>query len=246
MRTRRRLFRIWHRRIGLISSVFLLWIALSGLLLNHTESLGLNGPTRLGYLAQWMGVSVRCDAASWPVSAGVLVACENGLYLGERRISELATLQAALDLSPWLLAFGDGGVWVFEQNGQLVDVLPLPRSGPVDGVLRSPAGVVVIAGAQAWMIDADTLEWVDYAGPTRDLPAPSPRMLDDQTLSGFATRASGEALNWTKLLQEMHSGRILTHVGPVLLDLAGIALILLALLGIVIDVRRTHPGGAKH
>lgn len=33
----------WHRRLGLFAAVFLIWLAVSGILLNHTASLNLAG-----------------------------------------------------------------------------------------------------------------------------------------------------------------------------------------------------------
>jgi len=244
VRTRRRLFRVWHRRIGLISSIFLLWIAVTGLLLNHAESLGLEGPTRMGALAQWMGVSVECDAVGWPVSRGVLVACENGLYLDEQQIAELASLKAAAEAAPWVVALGPDGLWVFDFDGRLADVLTLPAS--VDMLLQTANGLVLMAEDQAWELDAEYLELRPYPAALPSASAPDSVPLDAATQAAFAARASGQALSWSRLLQELHSGRVLAHVGPRLLDLAAVALILLAVLGISIDVRRSHPGHGKH
>ncbi len=245
MRTRRRLFRVWHRRIGLLSSFFLLWIAVTGLLLNHNASLGLEGPTRMGTLAQWMGVSVYCENAAWPVSSGVLVACENGLYLGDERIAELATVRAATEAGPWIVVLSDEGLWVLDQQGRLVDVLTLPAG--TDGLRRASSSVVLTAGSQVWELDTELLELRPRGVAELDaLSPPVPVAVDAVTAAGFARRASGEALSWSRLLQELHSGRILARVGPRLLDLTAVALIVLALLGIIIDVRRSHPGQGKH
>lgn len=245
MRTRRRLFRVWHRRIGLISCAFLLWIAVTGLLLNHTETFGLQGPTRLGHLAQWIGIDVRCEPESWPVSAGVLVFCENGLYLDEQRIADLASARAVVEAVPWIVALSDTQLWVFDTQGRLADMLALPTQKPARSLHGTESGVVLRAGAQAWQLDAESLELLPTEEEVSSLPVPLPVVLNEQSLAGFATRASGEALSWTKLLQELHSGRVLAHAGPLLLDLAGISLILLAVLGIVIDVRRSHAGSPK-
>lgn len=218
---------------------------MTGLLLNHTETFGLQGPTRLGHVAQWIGIDVRCQQESWPVSAGVVVFCENGMYLDDRRIADLTSARAVAELAPWIVALGDSQLSIFDTQGRLADILTLPVQDLEPRLRGGNAGLQLVAGAQAWRLDAEALELVPTTDDSIALQFPVPVVLSEQARADYAKRASGEALSWTKLLQELHSGRVLAHAGPLLLDFAGISLILLAVLGIVIDVRRSHAGSAK-
>ena len=48
----------WHRRIGLVLSVFLLWMLASGVLLNHSDDLSLHKRFMSNVkLLQWYGVA---------------------------------------------------------------------------------------------------------------------------------------------------------------------------------------------
>lgn len=241
MRTRRRLFRVWHRRVGLISSVFLLWIAVTGLVLNHTDDLGLNGPSRWGGLAEWLGISVGCDARAWPVSGRVIVVCENGLYWDDRRVTEISTVHAVAELAPWVVVHNPDGIWVFDDRGRVVDQLTAPAPLALDALRIGPTGVFVQSGLGLWRLDPELLEWQALDSDQPALERPVAMDLDEQSIARASRRASGYALSWTKLLQELHSGRVLKPLGPLMLDLSALALILLAILGIVIDVRRSPP-----
>lgn len=241
MRTRRRFLRIWHRRIGMLSSLLLMWIAVTGLMLNHTALLGLQGATGFGRLAQWMGVAVSCDPRAWQLGEQSLSACENGAYLGERRLADVAPVHAATQAAGWILVLGSEHLWVFTPEGQPVDGLALPAALSAGAQLwQADEHIVLAAGDQAWQLDADELVWQKWSGDARHFSAPESTELSAAAIAALERQASGAALNWSKLLQDLHTGRVLSNLGSALLDIAGVSLLLLALLGIAIDLRRAH------
>jgi len=54
----------------------------------------------------------------------------------------------------------------------------------------------------------------------------------------------GSGLSWERLLLDLHSGRLFGSVGVFIIDLAGIALLLIALSGVWVWV--TKPGRWRH
>lgn len=222
----------------MLSSILLLWIAVTGLMLNHTTLLGLEGPTGFGRLAQSMGLEVQCDETAWELGTQLLVSCENGAYLGTQRIAELNRVRSATGAGGWLLVHGADQVWVLTDSAQVVDILELPQPG--GKLMQLQAQAVYTQGAQRWQLDSDTLLWRPWDGASQQLVAIEPRMLATSERRAYERQASGVALSWSKLLQDLHTGRVLRGAGSFLLDVAAISLVLLAILGIAIDLRRTH------
>src|SRR5260221_13933957 len=58
-----RLLRRWHARIGFSAMLFFLILAVTGLILNHGEGLGLDGRyVHAGWLARWYGIQSNLPA----------------------------------------------------------------------------------------------------------------------------------------------------------------------------------------
>lgn len=214
--------------------------------LNHTEDWGLDGPSRMGGVAQWIGISIPCEPQAWSLGAGMLVSCENGLYLNQQRISDRVDVRAVAEVPPWIVAQGDDGVWVFDDQGRLVDVLALPTQSAELQLLIGGNDLLLQAPSAGWRLDAELLEFEPVADEVLRGSPPQAALLSEAAQMDAAKWASGEALSWAKLLQEIHTGRIFQPLGPLFLDLSAVALILLALLGILIDVRRAHPTKSSH
>ena len=58
----RRTFYVWHYTIGLFASVFLLLLAITGILMNHSRSLGFEQvDMSFGWLLSWYGMDMSVE-----------------------------------------------------------------------------------------------------------------------------------------------------------------------------------------
>jgi hypothetical protein len=77
----------WHRRIGLVLSVFLLWMLASGVLLNHSDDLSLSkrfiNNTKL---LQWYGVA---PPPRYKILDKYLEVTTEGLWLEQQNLGHL-------------------------------------------------------------------------------------------------------------------------------------------------------------
>jgi len=92
----RRTFYVWHYTIGLFASVFLLLLAITGILMNHSRSLGLEQvDMSFAWLLSWYGMAM---------SAEELAQIDQPIITLERVI---------IDMHNGTI-FGVGGVWVMD------------------------------------------------------------------------------------------------------------------------------------
>src|SRR5438309_5297333 len=82
-----RLLRRWHARIGFAAMLFFLILAVTGLVLNHGGSLGLDGRyVHAGWLARWYGIKTQLPRHVFRSGHHVLIAA-NGRWLLDDKAS---------------------------------------------------------------------------------------------------------------------------------------------------------------
>ncbi len=220
--------------MGAALSIPLLLLAVTGLLLNHADDLGLS---RRGvpwpWLANWYGMDPG-PLRAFRTRTHWVMEIDGSLYLDGRPVAEEAgRLYGALEEGPWLVAAAGGDLLLLEaDSGVLAEVLR-PGDGlpePAHGLGRDRRGVLVRGGDHAWRPDADWLEWQPATpdSATWQTPQPPPPAL----AAGVRREALARMLNWERLLLDLHSARLLSRAGPWLTDLAGLGMALLAASGL--------------
>jgi len=232
---------LWHRYIGLAAALFVILLATTGLLLNHTEELALDSRhVQSSLLLNWYGVKVPDDMSSYPAGPATVTAVGDRIYLNAAPLSQAhAPLVGALEFSGLIVIATGGQLLLYTPEGDLVERLDAAIGVPgriqalgltENGVLtvRSPAGY--------YQSDANLLEWQETQPPeaTWSRPkVPSPGLV---TVLQQTYRGTGLSLE--RILLDIHSGRILGGWGVYLVDAAALVFLLLACSGIWLWSRR--------
>lgn len=238
MRKPTRHWRKWHRWGGLVVVLPVLVLVISGLLLNHTDSLELAEHRLPPSLAAWYGVELSPEVRVSPVTEPPLYHVGDRLLLGERVLADCpATYHGAVSLGRLIAVGCDDVLLLLAADGSLLERLGpawgLPRfdglgSYQDKAVLETPEGAVVLDPEQLTTrpLPADA-QWQ----PALDEPASG-------TVSAtFMERAVPAELNWERWLLDLHSGRLLGDVGVLIMDLAAVLLLALAITGLVVWTR---------
>ena len=232
-RFRRRLL-VWHRRIGLTAIPFVAVLAITGILLNRTGSLELDRRTvASAWLLDWYGIG---GAAPVSFAAGdSWVSGQGGrLYVDGAPVADnAAPLAGAAWRDPMLVAATADSIYLFAADGAPIEKAPaMGVPGPVEALaagagdtlfLRTPGGV--FAG------DTDLIEWRPAApdgAPAWSRPAEPPPAV----AAALAESWRGGGLPWERVLLDLHSGRLFGRFGPLAMDTAAVALLLLAASGL--------------
>ena len=77
----------WHRMLGIAAGVFVLLLAVTGLMINHTESLELDERyAKADWLLNWYGIAPPADAVSYRLGEHWVSQLGNRLYLDGEEI----------------------------------------------------------------------------------------------------------------------------------------------------------------
>ena len=214
----------WHRRLGLVAALFLVWLAISGLLLNHSSSLDLDSRSLPNFLAESIAPLTEVSTREVQISSGQLSQSGSGLSLNGRGIGTCeGGLIGVVQQSSETWVGCRGGLIVLDPAGRLVEQLSayqgLPT--PVERLGRC-SGAICIAGPDA-VYQLQNFDWRPYQGEARWAPVP--------VVSSVERIADASVANWERFILEAHSGRSLGSLGVLLVDLAAIASILLAASG---------------
>jgi len=228
---------LWHRWIGGIAALFVLLLTISGLLLNHTDELGLADRT-----VQWDPLldryAVQAPRHAHSYRAGRLQVTQLGerLFLGQVMMpGRFAHLIGVRPVSQGYVVALRDGLLLLSPSGELVERLDesagLPL--PVERLGSTPSGQLAVqAQAVVYVADAELLEWRSQ-GPGRvDWSRETP--LSERQLQGFRTSYRHQMISQERLLLDLHSGRLWGPWGVWLMDGAALLLLLLAVTGLTL------------
>jgi hypothetical protein len=238
-----RLLRRWHARIGFSAMLFFLILAVTGLILNHGEGLGLDGRyVHAGWLARWYGIRSESPREAFRSGHHVLVAA-NGRWLLDGNISgeRLPQPVGLTEFADIFAVASETALYVFREDGELIEKL---ERGALPGVpvqaIGSSARGIALRTASGIFASADALSW-------RPLTQRSVLWSVAAELSAAQRQTYGEALtpgvSVEQLLLDLHSGRFAGRYGPVFVDLLALLLAVVSLTGgWLFLVRRLHRG----
>lgn len=238
-----RFARHWHARIGVLTAVFFLLLAVSGLALNHTESLQLaKRQVSARWLMQWYGLK-----AEYPAQGYLF---ERGYFIGDRQHWMMDGRVLPASDEPVIGAVEVGGmryvatgsaIHIYQPGGGLVEKLTgsaLPAPGIVG--LGVADGMLLVQTPKGMFVTEDALEW--QAIPARSAAWSKPQLLPDPIRAQVA-EALAPSLPLERVVLDVHSGRVFGRYGPWMMDLAAVVLIALSLSGTWIylrSIRRRH------
>lgn len=229
----------WHRRLGIVSALFVLLLAVTGLLLNHTHELGLDRlPLENAALRKLYGVAPVPAPAPAPsglaqtLPGGELAARGGRLRMGERDIGDCPQLVGIVEQSGQVLAVCSNRLWLLTPDGQVIDQADSVRGVPegLSAVAEGEGQVLLRAGGDSLAVDLNDLSLkpaVPVPGVTWREAAPAAAVDPD--------------LDWEQVLLDLHSGRLFGRGGVLLMDAMALLFVGLALSGLVMWRRRHRP-----
>ena len=232
------LTRSQHRLIGAMASIFLLFMAVTGLVLNHSHDLGLDRESVASpALLDWYGLQPRLEIHSFAAGQRWLSHAGSQWFLDGAPLAGSSEGTGALQLNDWLLAAGDDSLLVFDQQGQLIERIPWQAGtlGHIEKLGISEQGLAALAaGDQTWLSDPDLLEWRPVTGIDVRISWSKPGDAPTAVVEPIRNYLKGSELSFEQLLLDLHSGRFFGSIGVWVYDLMAIAIASLAISGLVL------------
>jgi hypothetical protein len=238
-----RSFYVWHRYMGVGAALFVLIIAVTGVLLNHTEAFRFDSRhVKSGWVLDWYGIKAPAQLHSFSANGHHITLMGEHLYLNRREIpGEYYRLVGALYLQDLYVVAVSESILLLTPQGEIVEQLH-----GEDGV---PAGISAIGsdgngrlvtegGHDYYRADRDFLKWERRTDGGKGIRWAQAGQPDSQLTASLRAHYRGEVLPVERVILDLHSGRFFGRAGPWIFDIAALLLILLALSGTWIWLRR--------
>ncbi len=228
---------LWHRYLGLLAALFVVLLAVTGILLNHTEALGLDQrEVHADWLLRWYGIPQ-------PVLDTARAGTHRLLSDGERLqldghpvpLPRPGRLTAALALDDLLLVGREHDLLLLTPEGELADRLPVP----VRALARDEEGRIWVLDERGPLRLDEGLTAATPAAPRGELAWQRAHTLRPGEAPELQRSWQGPGLPLERVLLDLHSGRFFGgRPGVWLMDAAALMMLFLALSGSWIWVDR--------
>lgn len=239
-------FRRRHRWLGKSIVVFIVFLAISGIVLNHGDDMGLDSRyVSWPWLLDAYGLEVPAPAASYAAGERRATLLGERLFLDDREPEvRLATLTGMVAVGPLLVIGGGSRVHVLLDTGELVETIDLRAElpGPIDRIGAADGRVIIDSAGALWRADADVAFFEAWTSAGNDVTWSNESAPGPDELAGLATAYRGRGVTVERVLLDLHSGRIFGLVGKLFIDVIAVILIILSLSGLLLARLRARNG----
>ena len=236
-------FYVWHRYMGVSAAAFVLIVAVTGLLLNHTEHFQLDSThIQSDWLLDWYGIRAPDSLQTFLAGDRHLTLMGEHLYLNRKEIEgNYRRLVGAVLFSDMFIVATSHSILLLTPRGEIIEQLQ-DKDGVPAGIkqigIDANGAVIVQTGHGDYQPDADFIHWKRHTEDSIRIHWSTPGLLEPRLKNALQRHYRGEVLPVERVVLDLHSGRVFGRLGPWLFDVAAVLLILLALSGSWIWLKR--------
>jgi hypothetical protein len=244
---------LWHRRIGLLALALVIILAITGIMLNHTERLKLDESfVNTPWLLSWYGIEPKDEPVSYRIKneadSHVLSAWQNQLFFDDKTITNLdQNMHGAIAAEQFIVIALDNEIILLSYEGEFIERLStgisfsnIQRLG-----MKYKRPVIETSEPLYYMADEHILDWDVITNDGVEWAEPYTLNEDERERLLVAYRGNG--LKLERVILDLHSGRIFGQYGVYVMDAAAFALLWLSFSGLwVWSSRRRKMRKKKH
>lgn len=227
----------WHRWLGVSASLFLIWLAVSGILINHASDLQLDArPVQSRAVVAQYGIHVDPPTISYAIGEHRVSEADGRLWWDASSLQEIPSpLLGAASLGRFWFAAGRDWLLLGNSEGEIIETLPqsaLPH--PVSSIGSIAERLCIRQDERQSCASLALDDWQPTDAPLQPaLAGNTPPAL----AAAIAEQAHYRYVTWERLLRDLHSGRFFGSVGVLLIDAVAVIMIVLALSGLLLWLR---------
>ena len=244
---------LWHRRIGLLALILLIILAVTGIMLNHTEEFKLDESyVNNSWLLDWYGIEPEDEPVSYRVqnneNSHIISLWQNRLFFDDITIiNPEQALHGAIAAEQFIVIALDNEIILLSYEGELIERLStsisfsnIQRLG-----LKYKRPVIETSEPLYYIADEHILDWDIITN--EGIQWTEPYSLTETEYQQLLIAYRGNGLKLERVILDLHSGRIFGQYGIYLMDAAALALLWLSLSGFwVWHSRRQKMRHKKH
>jgi hypothetical protein len=244
----------WHKKIGLFFCLWLILLAVTGILLNHTEDLYLNQkPIQSDWLLDWHDITApEAITAFMPSKNKIITQIDNAIFLNDQSITQSSEpLMGSIEIDhleiPMIVLAFQTYLEQFTTAGEKIDTHPLHSPVQKIGVFhdnkKKPIGIIETNDG-SYLYSQDLIEWKSIQ------PSPNPPLekvtspvqptetdwaksilLTDKQRQEIQKQYRQTQLSWEKVILSLHNGYFFGTAGKWLTDIWGMLAIFISITG---------------
>ena len=224
-----------HRRLGMGAALFVLLLALSGLLLNHGDTLALDQrQIDSPLLLNWYGIEIPDQASHFSSGDNRVSQLGEQLYFNSQPLQinrqPLMGIHSTEQLTVVALS---NTLLLLSNDGELlerIDTLPQGMNA-IDAIGSDAHGNIHIRqGQQIAVADSELLSWQN-TDQSHGINWSQPGPVDVAYITNITENYRQQTLDYERVLLDLHSGRLFGRWGPYVMDGAALAMLVLAVTG---------------
>ena len=234
-----------HRRMGIVSALFVIILSFSGLILHHSPALNLdNRFISSSRLLSWYEIEVPTIEIQYRAGRhGVQLIAESIYFDGDRLPGSFSDLKGFVATEFGFVAATSNQLLLLTAAGEVIEVLGRVNLLPT-GISRigSDTADRLVLQTAVGIIDADLdgLRWTQSTSSASQLAWSEPTAPRPELSARIRADYAASLISWERLLLDIHSGRVLGSLGIVLVDLMALLFMLMAASGVWIWSRRRN------
>ena len=227
-------FFLWHRRLGLLAMVLMIILAITGILLNHTESFTLDETAvESDALLNWYGLNPKGDAIQFSAGQHTVSQWDKQIFFNHQPLTtsnqQLTGMVAINDL---FIASLNNIILLVDSNGEMIEQIDTQydfNAIKAIGILNKHLVVATVTD-QVYMADEQIISW--HAIKADKIEWSSYNPINEQQLEQLRQIFRGRGLSLERVILDLHSGRIFNDDwGIYLMDASAIIIIWLSISG---------------
>jgi len=223
---------LWHRRAGLAAIVLVVIIAITGIMLNHTEQLGLDRTyVDSALVLDWYGLQPDGKPLSFAANNHIISQWQQQVFFDDKVITSTEQSLHGIYGSEQFIALAfDDELLLLSDQGEVVEHSPVTFGRIRRLGSKNSRAVIETSNQQYYQSDANIIEWT--ATSNDNITWSEPAAIDNAQREALLHAYRGKGLSLERVILDLHSGRIFGHYGVYLMDAAAIALLWLSLSGL--------------
>jgi len=237
----------WHRVLGLTSAVFVLLLAVTGIMINHSADLSFEKHyVSSPWLLNRYGIEAPIANEAFRAGDSWVSRIDNRLYFNEREVSTTdEALIGAVQLNDLTVVASASRLLLFGAHEELLEKVGNEHGLPeaLQHIGLHNGQVVLAARAGQYRVDLDNLRWTKQQekNPSWSEPTPLPESLQAQ----IGAQARSKMLTVEQVVRDAHSGRIVGAWGVWFMDAVALLFVALTATGIWMWWRAKREFGSQ-
>ena len=224
----------WHKKIGIYIAIFVIFLAISGIALNHSEKFKLNTTfIKMEWLLDLYQIGPASEPIGYLSSNNWVIQVGKRIYFNNKEIiNDANELVGMVRINNTYVIAYDGKLMLLNKKGEILELLTGAEGVPA-GMTKigydEQYNIVIKSAHGYYRANLDILQWSEYDFINANWSSTS--KITEPLKANILEKYRGTGLTVERTLLDLHSGRIFGKWGVYFVDLIAVLFVFIALTG---------------